>query len=287
MPIFFLIILLFSFPCWVHSQELSLYVVPSAHGTDWSTPRSLFISAVRNHLSFAARAGGHVMVELACPEKTQLLSMAAQQTDYLRQLLLRGNGLGVLYQTFPGKLEEQEQLAAELKDLSRSGRLSFIRFKLNAGICQRLTQYVKEFRQHQVARNYGLPHRPLYGEGANGASFSVSFLHLAGILEQDYVQQWTKVVNIPLKLAGAPLSDESINILKLFTAQWADQREASQSLQVWDADLMHQWINKQLSQRPSAKLGLLKMENSQGIWLDKSHFPVPPEAIWRQDVRAP
>jgi hypothetical protein len=276
--------LLFSLARTALSQELSLYVVPSPHGVDWKSPRSLLASVVKNRLSFSEAWPGRAFVELKCSTGHELTAMAAEEFDFLKQLLITGRGWGIFYHSFSGHLMPSEQIEKELKLFAEQGRMSFIRFKINAGICQRLEQYLSEFRELNVGRHYGLAHRPLYGEGASAAAFAVSFLKVAGLLDQAITESWTQQVLLPLKHLGLPLTDQYVNFLKLpLNGQWAQASEPHQVLIFWDPDRMHRWITEQTLRGESAQWSLLQIGNAKGVMLDKSHYPVPPEPYWRGD----
>jgi hypothetical protein len=281
----FILFLLFS-SSWVHAQELTLYAIPSPRGMDWSTPRSLLISSALNRLSFKSRFMGHVFVELKCQEDYQLTGMVGKHFDYLRQLLIEGRGLAIFYHSFAGRLELQPDVEQEIKELAAIDRINFVRFKLNQDNCQRLSTYLKEYRQLNVGRYYGLANRPLYGEGAGCTAFGVSFLAAAGILDQEFVERWSQTVNIPLKYSGPPLRDEKVNLLRLlFAWQWASEEEAHQKLHFWDPDRMYQWIAARLAQ-PGPGLNVVNSLGAKGLEIDKSHFPAPAEPIWRKDPPA-
>ena len=283
-------ILLFTFflmaRVWAGSNhQLTLYFVPSPKGLDWSSPSSLAISALKNKLSFEPHFMGHVWVELNCENQHELTGMTSKTFDYLNQLLVEQRGLGVFYHSFEGKLEEKKDIEAELKPFLQSGYINFTRFLLNDKQCSRALTYLKEFREMNVGRYYGLANRPRYGEGAGCSAFAVSFPDVLDILDHDMKMSWSNSVNIPLKYAGPPLTEEGVGLLSVvFNAgSWASEKEKHKKLTYWSPDRMHEWVKNKVN-TPTAGMSVLQMENSRGIVIDKSHYPAPEGPIWLQKI---
>lgn len=88
----------------VFANELTLFVVPSP-GLDWSSPKNLFLSTAKSKLMMKPHFMGHLWIELKCGDKTELTGMTGDNPDFINQLVMNGRGLGVLYHSFPGKLE--------------------------------------------------------------------------------------------------------------------------------------------------------------------------------------
>ena len=265
------------------SPHLTLYFIPSPGGIDWSSPANLAWSALSNRLSFKSRFMGHVFVEMQCGEKKELTGMVGKNFDYLRQLLIENRGLGILYHSFEGALEDQAEIEKELAELSQTGeRLNFVRFKINDKQCQRLSTYLSEYRSKNVGRFYGLANRPLYGEGAGCSAFGVSFIDVLGLLDQDFKDAWSQTVNIPLEFAGPPLKDQGVNLVKLMlnAGSWAKDSGPHQKLTFWDPDRMYKWVNEQ-----GLKIGtVIELGKSKGIELDRSYLPAPEGPIWQQHL---
>ena len=134
-----------------------------------------------------------------------------------------------------------------------------------------------------IGRYYGLANRPRHGEGAGSSAFAASFVDVLNILDQDMKESWSQTVKIPFELAGLPLSDNKVSLLKLirFSGSWARESEKYHMLTFWDPDLMVQWVKKKITMN-SAAYSVLKIKNSKGVMIDKSHFPVPEGPIWLQ-----
>lgn len=281
----FIFLGLFSSTIWASKQELTLYFIPSPQGIDWSSPTNLAFSTLKNVLSFKPRFMGHVFVELKCQDQHELTGMAAQNLDYLNQLLIQEKGLGILYHGFEGRLEDKNTSQKELQEFLKNGKASFTRFELSPSQCQRAMNYLDEYRKNNVQRYYGLAHRPRYGEGAGCSAFGVSFLEVLNILDQEMKESWSESINIPLKFAGSPLTDNRISFLNLLlnAHSWAKEGESSQRLTFWSPDKMHEWVLKKVKLK-QASYQVLKIENASGVLFNKSHFPAPEGPIWLQHL---
>ena len=269
-------------------NQLTLYFIPSPVGMDWSTPANLAWSALKNRISFKSRFMGHVFVELDCGNEKQLTGMVGKNFDYLNQLLINGRGLAVMYHSFDGSLEEKDKVLAEIKELSETGeRLNFVRFNLNENQCARAVTYLKEYREKNVGRYYGLANRPLYAEGAGCSAFGASFAEVTGVLDTDLTEAWSHTVNIPLEFSGPPLKEESVNLLKVMmnASSWAKENEPHQKLKFWSPDHMFAWVNKKMAASDKEKqFSVTSIGKSKGIVFDKSHMPAPAGPIWQQHL---
>lgn len=268
------------------ANELTLYVIPSPEGMDWSSPSRLARSAFWNKISFKPRFMGHVFVELKCGSTHELTGMVGKNFDYLNQLLVNQRGLGILYHSFEGQLEEKEDIQKELNEYFKTGHTNFLKIMLNENQCQRALTYLKEYRSQNVGRYYGLANRPRHGEGAGCSAFGTSFLDVLNLIDEDMRMNWSQTVNIPLELAGPPLREEGVGLLSVMfnSGSWAKENEKHQKLTFWDPDRMFSWVkNKAAKQHQS--YSVTKIENSVGIVMDKSHIPAPEEPIWQQEIK--
>jgi hypothetical protein len=268
------------------SDFLTLYFIPSPHGMDWSSPKELAWTALKNRLSFKSRFMGHVFVEFQCGKDREITGMVGKNFDYLNQLLIHGRGLGILYHSFDGRLEEKEDIDRELTELYKEGRVKFAKFLLNPGQCHRVAAYLKEYRARNVGRYYGLANRPLYGEGAGCSAFGASFLDVAGILDTEMRETWSNSVNIPMEFAGPPLKDQNVNLIKLMfnAGSWARAEDPHQRLLFWDPDRMTKWVNDKVAKaNPKTDYKVEKREKSHGVVFDKTHLPAPESPIWKKN----
>jgi hypothetical protein len=277
-----LLTLLISAPA--YAQELTLYFVPSPSGIDWTSPSSLLTSSAKNKLTFKKHFMGHAWVELKCDNVHEVTGMVADSPDYMNQIIVNQIGLGVLFHSFKGKLESKADIQKELDHYKSEGGMNFVSFKLNRPQCKRAITYLNEYRKFNIARYYGLAQSPRQAEGAGCSAFAVSFPDVLNILEQDMKESWIQTVHIPLELTGAPLGDDSVSLLKILRRDsWATGMEPHKKLTFWDPDKMYQWVKKKAAER-SVYYSAEQRGKVSGLIYDKSHYPVPEEPIWSQQL---
>ena len=160
------------------SFYLSLYIIASPFGIDWSSPRSLLISNLRNQIFGKSRKLGHINIRLSGPDREDILTgMVSTHLDSKTQLLKNGIGFGIFWHTFPGQLESAMPLKAELPSYIYERRLSQIRIKISETQHRKLVQYLEEYKKSGADKKYGLYHNPLKKEGAGCTAFAMSFLN--------------------------------------------------------------------------------------------------------------
>lgn len=281
MRILLLTLFLISFKTMATTEtSLTLYFIPSPVGMDWSSPANLAWTALKNRLSMQDRFMGHVYVEVQCGERRELTGMVGKNFDYLTQLLVNGRGLGILYHSFDGILEDKADLDLELKEHFQTGRVNFAKFLLNENQCTRLVTYLDEYRSKDSNKFYGLSNRPRYAEGAGCSAFGASFLDVAGVMDQETRSAWSNSVNIPLEFAGPPLTKEKVSLFKILFGGpvWAKENEPHQKLFFWDPDLMSKWVKEKVAKAKPEEI--IKKDKSVGILVDKSKEVLPQDGIW-------
>lgn len=265
-------------------DHMTLYFIPSPVGLDWTTPKSLAWSALKNRLSFQSRFIGHVFVELQCGDRHELAGMTGVENNYVYELLVNKRGFGILYHGFDGRVEGKQEISEEITErLSKADRINFTRFKMNQGQCQRLLTYLDEYKEKNVGKFYGLFQRPLYGEGSGCSAFGASFLDVAGIMNDEFRNHWSNTVNIPLKYVGPPAREEKISLIDLMlnAGEWAKENEPHDVLTYWDPDRMYKWVQDKVSRAEEA-YPIMELDRVKGVILDVSELPVPSEPIWKQ-----
>lgn len=283
MKILFLALMLFSSVLWAENS-LTLYILPSPKGIDWSSPKKLLKSMIKNRWEKNHRFMGHVFVGLKCEGEEQLTGMSVKNFNYLSELILNNRGFGILYHSFQGRIENGNEIRPELDSYLDEGTINFSQFLLSSSNCQRIQNYLEEFKKFNIDKNYGLAHKPLYGEGSGCSAFGVSFLEVADILDQELKDEWSNYINIPPTLAGPPLRDEGVSLFKIFFADlnWAKENQDHIKLTFWDPDKMFQWVNKKIN-NPAMGTNIIQIKQSKGIQIDKTFWPTPQKPIWKKN----
>ncbi len=304
------------------ADELTLYFWPSPLGFDWDGPNDLARTTVRNFLSKPDRKLGHAAIELKCDSKMvtkspiELLNIydksalkrlsgeidtehhfyagmtdTTSSEDYNKLLFKDKIGLYMLFMNFNGAMEGAKELLPDLASRYTSGRISFITFKINPQTCERLETYYKEYKSRGDYKNYGLPNRPRYGEGAGCTAYASSFLDVAGLLTQEHYDKWSMQVRVPMKWIGPPMTNHKVPFKRLIwpfgTQHWAKADEEGKDIFFWNPDRMFHWVNdkwNELDNSANCQTGnyeLVMRQNAKGLIYDATKIETPTEPIWK------
>lgn len=274
------------------ADELTLIFYPSP-GLDWSSPKRLAQTTIRNTAGLSDHAIGHVSIEVKCDSTGayELVGTTGAEGNESVQLLLReGYGLGILFHTFSGRLTTREEVEDELPRRYRNGKLSYARFAVTAETCERLSTYVAEYRSFGYGGLYGLPNRPLHREGSGCTAFGMSFLELAGLMDPVFERNFSRNLRVPPAWVGGPLTGERVPLRYFYSplrsSRWAEAHETHFPLHFYDADLMHDWVQKVVSghgQLPASlpRPTLERTGNAYGVVFDATDVPTPRTPIWK------
>lgn len=267
--------------------SLTLYIYPSPYGVDWRSPLHLTRSVIKNAASLRPRQIGHVAIELKSDVdgRTErfFTGMTSNNGATNRKLIfLKQMGLGVLFHQYPGFLESIEKLDPELEKRLEKGHFSFVRFNLSKESYERARLYLNQYQERNVGKYYGLPQRPRYGEGAGCSAFAASFVEVAGVMRDEFKNNWSSQVRVPEEfLANIPIWRLLIKSAK--NQRWANENEPGKNIFFWDPDMMHAWVNQKieaLKTSPSADLTVSIEKNTRGILVDSSKIVPNDESIW-------
>ncbi len=278
-------------------DELTLHIYPSYYGLDWDTPGALTRATVLNTLpDLITKNGisiGHVTIELSCrasvsrPARRILTAMTQADLDEgPRMLLKEGLGLGLLFHDFKGALETAERIEGRLAKRARRGKISFVAFQVGPDACRRMERYFDEYKAKGYDKHYGLPNRPLHGEGAGCSAFAAGFMEAGGILSAEHRSAWMKTLDVPLKYIGDPAAGRKVRFAGLFfplkRTHWAREGEPYKTVDFYDPDSMSDWVQAKVAARDSASAyQVRRMGRSFGVVFDVSAAPVPDGPIWK------
>ncbi len=274
------------------SSEFTLYVFKSSVGVDWSNPKNLAISVVKNEIykyfNGNDRLLGHVAVGLKCGNKEVITGMRAARGENRRMVLTEGSGYGVLFHVFPGALEKTENLREEIKRKQASAEVHSIHYTLKPEHCERMWQHYENHIKQKGEFNYGFPLNTLAGEGGGCSAFGISFLQIAGLVDPEHLKAWSGSVWVPEELigpyntkrytradepthppdgGGKPLSVLDI-ILSDKARAWGVENQGKY-LEFIDPDTMFRWIES-LAQKSPAPYKLERIGKSIEVKLDLS-----------------
>ena len=266
--LFAVLLLLIMLPCQMpantHSDndelhELTLYVIPTMHPLDWSSPASLYRTMLRNYIKTFFLADnymlGHLAVRLNTPllEKPQLVAMTSgDKYEKLELIINQKIGFGILGAVWKGRLETEKELNHMLQVYAKRNKLAFLKYRLNEAGMQRILHFIEQFSAkpngvYSPSSFYGGTFWPLYhNEGSGCSNFGVAMLQLAGLIDEE-VMSWEMKRKVPMEIIGGVFNKgkrvKFSSILK--TDKWAEQGEANIDwieYLVFEPSLMFDWV---------------------------------------------
>lgn len=286
----------------VYAQSyLTLHFTHSPRGIDWKNPQTLAVSVLRNTIApvrASRHAIGHVRIELKCGDSYLMTGMTNKYGSDTRDAVLKdGYGLGVVLKTYRGELEQTEKIFSKQQKLLEIGRASFIKFLIKDSTCDRLHEYLKEYKENGYDQMYsGLHAFPLYRQGSGCSAFGASFLELSGLQIPEFEDKWMRHnLILPYQYIGNPAEGKKLNFFKLLfslRARWGSNDSDGVKITFWDPDLMHNWIvktHKTLTNNPSLAEGrfpwplvkLQRIKKGRGMIFDARSIPTPTGPIFK------
>lgn len=280
------------------SDTLTLHFYPSPHGINWETPQKLAFSTLVNLITKKdkgyKRAIGHAAIELNCAatEDREAVHIyrgsSAAYTDEREELLTKHRvGMGILFYTMEGRMETRDNLEEKIERRLTDGRNSYVEYNISPETCQRLHEYTLEYEARGYHDFYGLPNRPRDGEGAGCTAFIVSYLSVAGLLDEEYYEAWSKNIRVPMSLIGGKFNDRRVSILKMLLTnrKWAKENERHMPVFFWDPDEMHRWVkttHKNKGLYGNLQFEPLEYKASKGLGIDVRHVPTPTDPFFSE-----
>ncbi len=249
-------------------NEFILYAFPPAVPLDWSTPLRLAYGAgLKGRFVFEHGRNkhtiGHCFIELIGKDGSRELTGsttaadAPSDSDFITK---HGYGLGVLFAPMKGALDSSEKLDSELIDRYKTGKVTYVRFILNDQAYARMKQYIDEYRKKGYDKTYNGTNEPRKGKGAGCSAFAVSFLDVCGYIDPQFDKYWVRRVKMPRHLVGGPITGNKVSLAKVLTrARWARNGEDYIPLNMWDPQLMYEWVNKVVGNGSSERLSKIKI----------------------------
>ena len=265
-----------------NTNLLNIYVAPPERTLDWSSPGALYGSVLLSRLWATKRPFGAAGADLECDKIVRSLSLEAESFSVWGPVVFQGNGLGHLYSTHPGRVLSDGDAVKKNGEVIRTPHARFMTFMLNSDQCVRIQKYWEEFKTHSIGKNFGLPHRPLMGEGATDTSLIVSTLDVAGILSPEQKEKWNRLIYLSKHLSGEPLTDKYVSIFELRNGSWGKNSEDSFILHFWDPKLIADWIDQQIATKKQPKKLSDGTKGIAGIEFDFSRLPAPLGTFWEQ-----
>lgn len=287
------------------NYEFILYAFPPAVPLNWSSPLKLAYGAgLKGRLVFEHGKNkhtiGHCFMELKGPNGEHELTGsttapdAPSDADFITK---HGYGLGVLFAPMKGALDKKEKLSMELLDRYKTGKMTYLRFIINKAAYDRMKTYINEYRAKGYDQVYNGTNEPRKGKGAGCSAFAVSFLDVCGYIDPYFSKEWVRRVKLPKSLVGGPITGKHVSLSKvIFKAHWAKDGEEFIPLEMWDPQLMYEWVHKvyRLSTKLQKEYGnydklkilgknfrFVKIDKALGMYIDIRDIPPATDPIWQ------
>jgi hypothetical protein len=269
------------------AQELTIYILPSPVDRKWESPSELIGSTIKNIIypeNYKKRILGHVFIKLSKGDESYITGSSAAPDVNLKNLVIKnGYGLGILNADIKGQLESKEKLSYELAMRYKHGNISFLRFKISDEVYERLETYLVEYEKREYDKIYNGENKPREGKGAGCSAFAVSFLEVAGFLQEAWKKEWMVEAKVPSTLIGEKLIEYKVGILKIFrNRSWAKKNEAYVETCFYDPNAMHKWVLGHFKKKTNDEARILKTNKAIGLEFDFSDRDCPKEAIFIQ-----
>jgi hypothetical protein len=278
------------------NNELIIYVIPSRVKYDWTSPHTLYKTFIRNFnrnlLNKDNYMLGHAFMELRsphCPEKIFAGMSSASRKEQKDLLLKQHYGLAILGADIQGKLETGADLEHTLEKYSRKGQLAFMSFFINDTAADRLIEFFQTYKagiesNDSPGARYSGAFWPRYkGEGSGCSAFVVSFLDLAGLM-QDEFDDWMLKIKIPMDLIGGPYNNyndvrlRDIRKCKSWEGNTGSGNTVFVYLGIYDPSIMFDWINENWEKKminDEMAITPLQLNKAKGIRIDGRGLPAP------------
>ncbi len=284
------------------SNYLNLYFIKSPLKIRWRSPQSLALSTAVNSLipvrnRFYRHPISHAYVELKCKADSEepihlFGGMTTANDDEANKLLFKDKiGLGILYYVQQGRLQEKKEILNSIKFFKGKRRFNRLTVKVNEEACLRMVEFHKGWIEREYYKMYsGFNAVPRSGDGSGCAEYAMSFLEVAGVLDQEFRNAWSFKITPPQHLVGLPMTNNEVDfigVLTDFRSRWLKE-DNDFTLEVWEPGYMHRWVKKQHRKvrRGRYKGNLpLKVLNfngnkNKGLFVDLSDRAVPTDPIW-------
>lgn len=157
-----LLFLLFFVPSTVVAQndehgqknEITLYIMPSMHPLDWSSPSSLYKSMKECYLKTIGLPDnyllGHMTVRLESPmlDKPLVMAQTSGSVQEKTDLVLKQKvGFGIMGAALTGRIEPEKEIEHKLKVYARREKLAFLKYKISEKAMRRVISFIDQYKQ--------------------------------------------------------------------------------------------------------------------------------------------
>lgn len=308
-----------------NANQITLFFYHPPLNYDWSSPTAAAQSGLHSYLTMelykfwpnetpacpsgnncgntksgywpATHQLGHTNLHLQCEGFSDFwggLTSAPGESD-LKEVM-GGGGTEVVWIEHKGRLFTEEEIRNESPQFYHNGRMNMLTIKVSPQTCQRMMNYITEFKQktnnHPIFG--GLATRARFGRGAGCTEFAVSFLDVGGLLDADMEMSWSRDIFVPYSLVRTVNHPTAVTVKDMGLlgkkTSWADPQDPTAiHLHFYDPELANEWLHKVArGQVHPEGLAEVYTEPSSGpnpttvthVILDKRDAPTPTDPLW-------
>ena len=273
-----------------YAQQITIYTIPSPKGINWKSPVTLMFSYISNTFAKSPYGSekhpiGHMIVELKDSTRYALCGATSQANSGMTKKVMRkGYGLGILFETISGRLEEKDDNISQVLQRSEEGDIAFVTYKINQIVFDRLWQYLQEYKLKGYDKLYNGSNKPREGLGAGCSAFAHSFLEVGGLADVLPSNEWEVNVEVPEKLIGGGKKNaRHVKVTKLlFAFRWGNpKKQTNRTLFLYEPTLFYNWIlNKYKNNNGDNYISTSHLKNAKGLLIDCSAIMPKNEPIW-------
>lgn len=239
----------------LQAAEVTLYAINSPKRLDWSTPRSLLTSTVKNYIRLGNGTGsrhkiGHAYLGFKCDGQEEVISGMTSGPGFgAKQSLFQEKvGLSVIITDNPGAFQGHDESSKDISDFMDSWRINALKVKISNEKCLKLQEWYLEYSGQEKFIYGGVDKRPLRGEGAGCTAYAMSYFEYADIDFAFFNTKFLRTIFLPRELVGGEAGDKREVALKTILKNRTNlSLENSESLRVdlYDPNDMFYWIQDQ------------------------------------------
>jgi hypothetical protein len=217
-----LLLLLFLFSANVNAEqsktekfsEVTLYIIPTMHPLDWSSPAALFKTMKECYVKTIGLPDnyllGHLAVRLESPilEKPILMAQTSGSVEEKTDLILKQKvGFGIIGAALTGRIETEKELEHKLNVYAKRKKLAFLKYRISDKAMHRILTFIDKYKQKINDKNaacdfYGGAFWPRYhNEGGGCSTFGFALLDLVNALTPE-TELWKMELKIPAEIIG-------------------------------------------------------------------------------------
>lgn len=255
-----------------NAAQVALYAINSPKRLNWSTPRSLLLTTVKNFIKIGQGRRvrheiGHAFIGFKCDGAQEVLSgmTGGDNGSSFNDLVRKKRGMSILLEDAPGEFEDHQKAMKDVLDLSKAYRVNALRINISNEKCLKLKNWHAKYSTLPEHIYGGLDKRPLKGEGSGCSAYAMSYFEVADIDFEFFNDQFLQTIYIPKRLLGGPLGeDKQVGVFSVLADRTDLSLPSQDALKVdfYDPSEMYYWVqDKWLEyQRDKRAQGLEKYE---------------------------